>query len=80
MLFSTELFIFAFLPLVLLGFYCLKAYKYYQGAKIFLIIASLFFYGFWKVDYIFILIFSLLVNFTLANIILKANRRGGSQL
>lgn len=43
MLFSSFTFIFAFLPLTLVGFYILKALQYYTSAKIFLILASLFF-------------------------------------
>ena len=73
MLFSSFAFIFAFLPLTLLGFYALKSLGHFQFAKVFLILASLFFYGYFKVEYIFILIFSVLINFTLANLILRQN-------
>lgn len=79
MLFSSLEFVFIFLPLVLAGFYFLKSLHYYTSAKIFLIIASLFFYAYFKVEYIFILALSILVNFILANLILK-NRGGGGQL
>lgn len=77
MLFSSFIFIFIFLPLTLLGFYVLKALQYYTSAKIFLILASLFFYAYFKIDYIFILTFSILTNFFLANLILKKENRGG---
>ncbi|UWN16705.1 hypothetical protein AEH98_05715 [Campylobacter jejuni] len=81
MLFSSFTFIFAFLPLTLVGFYILKALQYYTSAKIFLILASLFFYAYFKIDYIFILTFSTLVNFFLANLILrKENNRAGYTL
>ena len=80
MLFSSFAFIFAFLPLTLLGFYALKSLGYFQFAKVFLMLASLFFYGYFKVEYIFILIFSVLINFTLANLILRQNANKNSQL
>ena len=75
MLFSFFAFIFAFLPLTLLGFYVLKSLGYFQFAKVFLILASLFFYGYFKVEYIVILIFSVLINFALANLILRQNSK-----
>lgn len=78
MLFSSFEFIFIFLPLVLIGFYFLKSIHYYTSAKIFLILASLFFYAYFKIEYIFILAFSILLNFTLANLILKKVRGGGA--
>ena len=43
MLFSSFAFIFAFLPLTLLGFYALKSLGHFQFAKVFLMLASLFF-------------------------------------
>lgn len=76
MLFSSFIFIFIFLPLTLLGFYVLKALQYYTSTKIFLILASLFFYAYFKIDYIFILTFSTLINFFLANLILRKENNG----
>lgn len=69
MIFSSLLFIFAFLPIVWVIFHCLKS-KYVTSSKIFLIVASLFFYGFWKLSYLPILVASILVNFLLAFLIL----------
>lgn len=71
MIFSSFIFIFIFLPCALLGFYILKALKFYQFAKIFLVGASLVFYAYWKLDYLFILLFSVLINFFIANMILR---------
>ena len=79
MLFSSFAFIFAFLPITLLGFYALKSLGYFQSAKVFLILASLFFYGYFKVEYIFILIFSVLINFTLANLILRQTSKNSNK-
>lgn len=80
MIFSSFTFIFIFLPCALLGFYILKALKFYQFAKIFLVGASLVFYAYWKLDYLFILLFSVLINFFIANMILSKRWGGGGYL
>ncbi len=71
MVFSSYEFIFIFLPITLIIFYILKACNYLSLAKFFLVCSSLFFYAFWKFEYLFILLSSMLVNFFLANAILK---------
>ena len=76
MLFSSPIFLFIFLPLSLLGFYVLKALHQYTFAKIFLIGASIVFYGYFKVQYVFILIASVIFNFTLASLILQVTGGG----
>ena len=74
MLFSSFTFIFVFLPIVWVAFHLLKKARFkshYTIAKIFLIASSLFFYAFWKVAYLPILLSSIIVNYTLAKMILK---------
>lgn len=74
MLFSSFTFIFIFLPIVWIVFHLLKKARFkshYKVAKIFLIASSLFFYAFWKVAYLPILLSSIIVNYTLAKMILK---------
>lgn len=75
MVFSSFAFIFVFLPCALLGFYILKSLKLYYLSKIFLVSASFVFYAYWKVDYLFLLFFSIVVNYFIANTIL--NKWGG---
>lgn len=78
MIFSSYEFIFIFLPITLIIFYVLKKTNHINLAKIFLVLASLFFYAFWKVEYVFILLFSMFVNYNFANLLLKnTNLRGG---
>ncbi|HEC1804578.1 TPA: MBOAT family protein, partial [Campylobacter lari] len=72
MVFSSYEFIFIFLPITLIIFYMLKKFNYIQSAKLFLVLASLFFYAFWKVEYVFILLFSMFVNYNIANALLKS--------
>ena len=77
MVFSSFAFIFIFLPCALLGFYILKSLKFYQFAKIFLVGVSFVFYAYWKLEYLFILLFSIVVNFFIANMILNKRVGGG---
>lgn len=79
MLFNSYLFIFCFLPVVWAIFHILKALsikkdsiQYMNLAKGFLVLASLFFYAYWKLMYLPILLGSILVNYFLAKGILKS--------
>ena len=63
MLFSSLEFIFAFLPLVLLGYWALAAWGSLRWQKIWLVAASLFFYAWWRPEYLGVLVGSVLVNF-----------------
>jgi len=65
MLFSTFQFILGFLPLVLAVF-CLIPARWRSARKIWLALASLFFYGYWKVEYVPLLLLSIGFNFTIA--------------
>ena len=68
--FSSHVFIFAFLPVVLLGYYLLP--RFFTGSRLrraqnlFLIAASLFFYGYFNVSYLLLIAASILVNYLLA--------------
>ena len=70
MVFSSYVFIFAFLPVVLLGYYLLP--RFFSGGRprraqnLFLIAASLFFYGYFNVSYLLLISTSILVNYVLA--------------
>ena len=71
MVFSSYIFIFAFLPLVLLGFYLLPWLSAAPGRlrrvqNLLLIAASLVFYGYYNVKYLLLIAASILVNFSLA--------------
>lgn len=73
MIFSSFAFIFAFLPIVWVIFHVLKS-KHLNTAKVFLIIASLFFYAYWKISYLPILLSSIAVNYVLAFCILSPKK------
>ncbi len=63
MIFSSRHFIFAFLPIVFLLYFVLKHYRLDLTSKIWLIISSLFFYAFWNVNYLPLILGSLIFNF-----------------
>lgn len=67
MLFNSHIFIFAFLPFVLLGYWALKHCNKPTLLKSFLLAASFVFYGYFKLEYTIILAMSILVNFAVAN-------------
>ena len=64
MLFNTYLFIFAFLPLTLIGYYALSRLGQ-RAACIWLVVTSLFFYGWWNVSYLALILTSIGINYCL---------------
>lgn len=73
MLFNSYPFIFAFLPIVLIIYHLLRIYAGIKTAFGWLILASLFFYGWWDISYVPILLFSVIINYQLSRQILAAN-------
>ncbi len=69
MLFNSIEFIFFFLPISLFIYFLLNKFKLTTLSKAFLGIASLFFYAWWNIKYLFLIIFSILVNFSLGYIL-----------
>lgn len=69
MLFNSYIFIFVFLPITLLGYYGIVAKKLQLW---FLFFASLFFYFYWSKTFVFLLLFTVILDFYLARIISAA--------
>ena len=70
MLFSSYIFILIFLPIVLLGYYSINHFiKDKDHGKWWLVLSSLFFYGYWYPPYLFIILSSIIINFSLAKVI-----------
>ncbi len=69
MLFNSYIFILAFLPLALLGYFMLNHYGYYKAALCELVIMSILFYAYNNVKYVWILIISILINWILASLL-----------
>ncbi len=70
MLFSSPIFLFAFLPVVLAALFSI-ARKGLTWQKTFLLAASLFFYGWWEFGYVFLLLLSIAANYLIATRILS---------
>lgn len=69
MLFNSYVFIFLFLPITLIGYFGLNKLKKYIAAQYFLFIASLVFYGYFNLSYIWIIVSSILFNFTISKLL-----------
>lgn len=74
MLFNSAAFIFAFLPLTLLGFFCIGAF-HHRAAAGWLTLASLFFYGWWNPIYVPLLLISVVFNYTVGRLIAAVGKR-----
>lgn len=73
MLFNSYLFIFAFLPIMLIGYFWLLRQRLVLGSKVWLVGGSFFFYGYWNVIYVPLLLGSILVNFFVGSALSDAN-------
>ncbi len=69
MLFNSYIFIFGFLPITTVVFFYLTRHYSPQIAKIWLTLASLFFYGYWNIAYLPLLVLSILFNYYLGKYI-----------
>ena len=63
MLFNSYVFIFALLPITLLGYYVLNHFHKFTVSKIWVILASLIFYGYFTPQYCLIILGSIIVNY-----------------
>ena len=76
MLFSSTVFIYVFLPIVLLGYHLTS--KIGRRAEfVWLAAASLFFYAYWDASYLFVLVGSIVVNFWFSRRIEAADEESG---
>jgi D-alanyl-lipoteichoic acid acyltransferase DltB (MBOAT superfamily) len=68
MLFNSHAFLFGFLPVVLLGYHLLGRYGARRAGTTWLILASLFFYGWWNPRYLALIAASIAGNFALGTL------------
>jgi D-alanyl-lipoteichoic acid acyltransferase DltB (MBOAT superfamily) len=71
MVFSSYPFLLTFLPIVLIGYYLLSHVKNDIYQRLFVILASLFFYGYQNVKYLALILASIAVNYVIALAIQK---------
>jgi alginate O-acetyltransferase complex protein AlgI len=75
MLFNSYEYIFLFLPISLIVYFILNRQKYTIAAKIWLIIASLVFYGWWNPIYIPLIGGSIAFNYFVGLLMLRAREK-----
>lgn len=74
MLFNSHVFLFAFLPLALIGFFLIGRLKSPSAALVWLIAASLFFYGWWDPAFVPLILLSIAANFAFGVCLARAGR------
>ena len=72
MYFNSYAYIFLFLPVSVIGYFVVAKYWNMKASNCWLVVASLFFYGYWNISYLPILAGSILCNYALARGILYA--------
>ncbi|MDJ0745181.1 MAG: MBOAT family protein [Xenococcaceae cyanobacterium MO_167.B27] len=72
MLFNSYIFIFLFLPVTLLGYFTLGRFHLVKAARIWLLVTSLFFYGYWNPPYLLLMVISIVFNHQMGNAIASA--------
>ena len=68
MLFNSIEYLFIFIPIVFSTYFFLNKLKFFQLAKIFLLFASLYFYGTYKIEYVLILLCSIIFNYFISKL------------
>lgn len=76
MLFNSYIFIFVFFPVTMLGYFFWGYRKQLRMANIWLVVASLLFYGYWDIRYLPLLLGSIAVNYLISGRILSAREQG----
>jgi len=75
MLFYSPIYIFLFLPIVIIIYFLLNKFRYIILGKIWIVCASLFFYGYWNYAYLFLIITSMLFNYSFGRLLHRARKR-----
>lgn len=78
MLFNSFEFIFIFLPVCLCCYFLAARFFSLEVALAFLVLASLFFYGYWKPVYLLLMLFSIAFNFLLGRQLSRTGAREGT--
>ncbi len=73
MLFNSYIFIFLFLPITLIGYFTLGKFRLVKLARIWLLVTSLFFYGYWNPPYLLLMVISIVFNHQIGNAIASVN-------
>ena len=71
MLFNSYAFIYLFLPITFAGYFVLNRKKLILAAKTWLVLASLFFYGYWNPIYILLILGSIVFNYAVGSTLIR---------
>ena len=74
MLFNSYIFVFLFFPLVVFGYYAFHHWKKPKMALGWLLLMSMLFYGYNSIEYLFILITSVILNFGVVELMSRAKK------
>jgi alginate O-acetyltransferase complex protein AlgI len=74
LLFNSYEFIFLFLPITFFVYFYLNAQKLTIASRAFLVVASLFFYSWWNINYLPLILVSLVVNYTFGRELTKESK------
>ncbi len=75
MIFSSPEFIFAFLPITFLVYFLLNKFKFLYFGKLWLVVASLYFYSYWSLNYLPLMLGSIIFNYSLGVQLAKGAKR-----
>lgn len=74
MLFNSYVFILFFLPITFFVYFFLTKQRLFTAAKAFLAGSSLFFYSWWSIAYLPLILFSMIVNFSIGSVLTADNK------
>jgi len=80
MLFNSPEFLLLFLPVVLAGYYALRHHRFEMAAVRFLVVCSLFFYGWWEPLYVPLIVGSILFNYLIGRVLTRHHAAGGGKV
>lgn len=63
MLFNSIEYLFLYIPIVFTIYFLINKFKFFRLATLFLLLSSLYFYGTYKIEYVYIIIISILFNY-----------------
>lgn len=71
MLFNSFEFILVFLPIVLSVYWVLVHFKLFFISRIWIVLSSLFFYGYWRIDYVYLILISVITNYLISHLLIN---------
>jgi D-alanyl-lipoteichoic acid acyltransferase DltB (MBOAT superfamily) len=75
MLFNSYEFILLFLPITLSIYFYINSKKLLNLSKAFLVFSSLFFYSWWSINYLPIILFSIIFNYIIGNLLINGSKK-----